>query len=102
MSTRSTGDEHKRRRYRSRIVGDLRMDTEAAARHVKPIEPSVTAGAPASAEAPVSIILELNVAHPGGLSGVREALFRLFAAHATDPVALPQMPGDLVEPETPP
>ena len=78
------------------------MEEAVPTTHVKPIEPTVTAGEATRAEAPVSIILELNVGHPGGLRGVRDALFRLFEEHAKDPVPLPAMPGDVVDPGTPP
>ena len=78
------------------------MEEAVPTSHVKPIEPAAAAGEARRADAPVSIILELNVGHPGGLRGVRDALFRLFEEHAKDPVSLTAMPGDVVDPGTPP
>ncbi|MGH3672648.1 MAG: S8 family serine peptidase [Pseudonocardiaceae bacterium] len=63
------------RRYRSPIVGDLRLPPDDAVREeaVSPVDP----------DEKVPMLVELNVRYPGGLLAVREAFSELWSQYAS-------------------
>ena len=110
------GGAPRRPAARTRIVGDL---GEAGQPELKPIEldfrpPPMTererrararrereAGEPSAERLPVAIIIELNVAYPGGLSSVRDAFFQLFDEVVREAVPLDDVEDGPLEPGTP-
>lgn len=74
MSIRARGGPQEPVPYRSRIIGDLRLDDG------EPRQESPAHGLIAPGEEEVPVILELNLRYPGGIEAVTSAFFDLFEA----------------------